>query len=330
MDKKLKTAIFHFLRSISILMTWFCIATPLAATEQVGLVLCAEGKEFTQVVIGLSSDLDDEIKLVEHTVTKNTSGNDIHSYIKNTNPKVVILIGNSAINAYTQYQKQSNGKQYPPAVALSALYVDKLVKEMHNTTGIRYEIPAVISLVNIRSLLNQRIKKVGVVYRAWMQDFFDENAAYVQSEEIELIGYKLPNRDDDIADKLKDGLKWLLDKKVDAFWIINDNTLLNRDAFMKAWLPVLGKSDKPVIVGVKSLVASNLNFGSYAIVPDHYALGVQASSMILDIMDENWSLEGIDIQQPLSVKKIVNMKVMSKKDINVIKERLAEVDEVIR
>ncbi len=328
MDNKLSSTLRHFLRLSLIALLWASLSG-LSYAQDIGLVLRADGEAFAQVVSGLRSDLGDELQLTEKIVSKNTPSDDIEEFMEESKPKVVVLIGNSAINVYSKYQKSTGDRSFPPAVALAALYVDKLVGKMKNATGIRYEIPAVTSLVNIRSLLSQDIKKVGVVYRQWMQDFFDENASYARSEKIELIGYKLPNRDDNMAGKLKSGLKTLLDKNVDAFWIINDNALLNQQAFIKAWLPVLASSDKPVIVGVKSLVASKLNFGSYAIVPDHYALGIQAASMIFDIMDEDWSLDNIDIQQPLSVKKIVNMKVMTKKGISVNKERLQEVDEVI-
>lgn len=311
------------------LLCWLLLWNSTAfAAEPVGLVLRADGDAFAQVVNGLRADLDGELVLSESIVDKGTSDRDIQRAMKDAKPTIVILIGNGAINAYTRYQKDTKGP-FPPAVALAALYVDRLVQKMENTTGIRYEIPAVTSLVNLRNLLRHDLKRVGVVYRSWMEGFVEQNAIYARSEKIELVGHALPNKDGDLAGKLKDGLEDLMDKKVDAFWIINDNALLNGEAFAKAWLPVLARADKPVVVGVDSLVSSRLNFGSYAIVPDHFALGLQGASMVFEIMDNDWSIEGVDLQQPLSVKKIVNVKVMDNKSIALDRAKLAEVDQVI-
>ena len=55
--------------------------------------------------------------------------------------------------------------------------------------------------------------------------------------------------------------------------------------------------------------------------------------MVFDIMDADWSIDGIEIQQPISVKKIVNMKVnmkvISRKGIHIVTEKLTEVDDLI-
>ncbi|MEJ2680104.1 MAG: ABC transporter substrate binding protein [Gammaproteobacteria bacterium] len=329
MDKKLKAMMVCFLRPDIVMLICFCFAAPTVAAEPTGLVLRADGEVFAEVLAGLSSDVEGELRLVELKMSKNISFRDIKKEIKKVKPHIIILIGNSAMNVYTQYQNRNPNQAFPPAVALAALYVNKLVEKMSNTTGIRYEIPAVTSLVNMRALLDQQVKKVGVVYRSWMQDVLDENTAYTKLEGINLVGHVLPNRDQNMVGKLRAAISKLLDEKVDAFWIINDNTLLNRETFVKAWLPLLGDSSTPVVVGVKSLVESNLNFGVYAIVPDHYALGIQAASMVFDIMDANWSIDGIEIQQPISVKKIVNMKVVSQKGIHIVPEKLTEVDNVI-
>ena len=78
-----------------------------------------------------------------------------------------------------------------------------------------------------------------------------------------------------------------------------------------------------------SLVQSKFKFGSYAIVPDHYALGVQGASIIAEIMEEDWQLETPDVQQPISVKKLLNQTIFDSKKINYKEAKLAEIDEVI-
>jgi len=321
---------------LSHLFSFFALVLVLATAnarvyaDDMALVLRGDSEAFEQVVEGITGDLEEDLAFKEYIVGKGTSAADIQKFVVEVSPNIVILVGNHSINAYTKYQKESGKKEFPPAIALAALYVDKLVKKMENATGIRYEIPAVTSVVNLRSLLKSNVKKVGVVYRSWMKSFIKENAEYCRREGIELVGYEISGKKKNYSKKIKKGVKKLLKKDIDALWIVNDNALLNKDALVKGWIPSLKKAETPVIVGVKSLVQTKFNFGSYAIVPDHYALGVQGASAIAEIMDEDWNLEDRDIEQPLSVNKLVNVSIFDKKDIEYKSEKLLEMDEVIR
>ena len=199
---------------------------------------------------------------------------------------------------------------------------------MKNATAIRYEVPAVTSAVVMRDVFGKPIKKLGVVYREWMEDLIEENRRYCEAEGIELVGIKLPNKSGSMTLKIKKALK-KLNKKVDALWILNDNALLTREALVKAWLPIRSKSKIPAIVGLKQFM-TNIPIGSFAIVPDHYGLGAQAAGMIFYIMDNDWQLENTEIQQPVSTLKLINTKILKGKKIKYIEEKLDHIDEVIR
>ena len=319
---------YSVLSAMLLLMTLMSLSVH--SDEDKALVFKTEGEAFNEVLKGITDDLEEDLIFVPHDVTKATTPDDIGAVLKKTSPQIVILIGNEAINAYTRFQNESGQEEFPPSLAIAALFVDKLVSNINNATGIRYEIPAVTSIVNMRSMLDQRVKRVGVIYREWMKDFIEENQTYCQSEGIELVTKELPNKSKKMPKLLAKGIKELMKKKVDAFWIINDNALLNRDALLKAWIPSLKKAKQPVIVGVDSLLATKLNFGSYAIVPDHYALGVQGASAIAEIMDEDWSLEDRDIEQPLSVKKLMNISIMKKKGAKIKPDALNKIDTIIK
>jgi hypothetical protein len=306
-----------------------CSTFGVAFADGTALVLRGNSEAFEQVVSGITGDLEGDLEFSEYIVGKGTSASDIDKLVVDNAPNIIVLIGNHSINAYTKYQKENAGKSFPPAVALAALYVDKLVKKLDNATGIRYEIPAVTSAVNLRSLLNKPLNRIGVIYRSWMKDFIKENAEYCKREGIELIGYEITGKSKKVYKNIKKGVKKLNKKNIDALWVVNDNGLLNKDALLKGWIPSLKKSKIPVVVGVKSLIQTKFKFGSYAIVPDHYALGVQGASAIAEIMDEDWDLDGRDIEQPISVNKLVNLAIFGAKDIGYKTEKLAEIDEVI-
>ena len=299
-------------------------------SNDIVLVIKTEGQAFDEVLKGIKDDLEEELDIQMLSVNKSTSVKMLSETIINTNPSILILIGNQAINVYSQYQKKFEGQNFPPSLSIAALFVDKIIGNIQNGTGIRYEIPAVTSIVNMRSMLNSKVEKVGVIYRSWMKDFIEENRRYCESEGIELVAYEIPDKSNKTPQMLKKGLKSLKKSKVDAYWIINDNALLNKDALLKAWLPEFRKIKKPVIVGVDSLLPTKLNFGSYAIVPDHYALGIQGANRILDIMDDDWQLSNDNIEQPLSVKKMLNLSITKKRGITIKNSAIDKVDLVIQ
>jgi ABC-type uncharacterized transport system substrate-binding protein len=300
--------------------------------EDTALVLMAQGQAFSEVVQGIEGDLEEEdLAFVTYIIDKGTKISEIDQQIKKHKPKIIILIENKSINLYAKYQKAHPDRNFPPSVAVAALFVDRFIAKLKNATGIRYEIPAVTSIVNMRSVLSGKIKKVGVVHRKWMTKLIKENAEYCRSEGIELVSVVLPNKDKkNMGKKLNDGLKSLIKQNIDALWVLNDNALLNGKLIRSAWLPTIGKAKLPVIVGIKPMLSTKLNFGSFAIVPDHYALGVQAASIIGEIMEEDWEIGDRDIEQPVSVIKVVNVTVLNNKKVKYREDQLSGMDEVIQ
>jgi len=292
------------------------------------LVIRGNSANFEQVLLGMTDDLEDEVSISELVINKTMTAKDIDAAIKRSRPDLIIVMGNKAVNLYVDYQAENPDKAFPPSIALAALFIDKFAQNMKNATAIRYEVPAVTSAVVMRDVFGKPIKKLGVVYREWMEDLIEENRRYCEAEGIELVGIKLPNKSGSMTIKVKKALK-KLNEKVDALWILNDNALLTREALVKAWLPIRSKSKIPAIVGLKQFM-TNIPIGSFAIVPDHYGLGAQAAGMIFYIMDNDWQLENTEIQQPVSTLKLINTKILKGKKIKYIEEKLDHIDEVIR
>ena len=306
------------------------MAAPAFAEDDIGLIFTSKGEAFDKVVAGVIDDLEEDLSFETVVLNKNSSIGDIDKSIKKYKPKVIVLIENNSLKLYGKYQKAHPKQSYPPSVAVAALFVDRFLTNVKNATGIRYEIPAVTSIVNMRSVISTPIKKVGVVHRAWMKSLIEENAKYCRAEGIELVSISIPNKDKKLENKLKSGLKSLISDDVDAIWVLNDNALLNGKMIRAAWLPTISKAKLPVIVGIKPMLSTKLNFGSFAIVPDHYALGVQAASIIGEIMEEDWEVGDRDIEQPVSVKKIVNTSVLNKKKVKYYEDKLSTMDKVVQ
>lgn len=292
------------------------------------LILRASGKNFAETSLAIQDDLGDEFKFIEKVIKTDGEINHVEDYINSIKPRLIVLIGNLPIRIYTVYQNQNPKAEYPPSVALSALYVDRLIVAIKNIVGIRHEIPAVTSLVKMRELTGRPMEKVGVLYRSWMRDYIKLNAEFCQLEGIELVGVEIPNTLS--IQKIKYHLKHLLNKDIDALWVINDNAMLSSRLMQNVWVPSVKQFSKPVIVGVEGLTATALNFGTFSVVPDQYALGIQGAGLIGNILDDKiWQLDQKKIYEPLSVKKLLNLRLMKKHNIDVQESMLETLDGLI-
>jgi putative ABC transport system substrate-binding protein len=273
------------------------------------------------------------VTFIEKTINNVQSSEKITQFIQETQPKMMVFLGNKPLQAYAHYQKNKaqysgSDQSFPPGLALSALHVDQQLKTLKNTSGIRYEIPAVTSLVQLRSLVKQPVKKVGVIYRQWMSDFVLQNQIWCQQEEIELVMIELANNTS--VSQLKFQLKHLLRKDIDALWVVNDNALLRPRSIQNVWIPLLKKFDKPVLVGINALANTRLNFGTFSVQADPYALGLQGAEMISDIMGNNWQIAEYEVELPLSIKNLLNVKLSENKNIILDRQKFEEIDQLIQ
>lgn len=90
-------------------------------------------------------------------------------------------------------------------------------------------------------------------------------------------------------------------------WVLNDNALLTHDAIAESWLPRLHETPVPVVVGVSALVHPEVEFGTFAVLPDHERLGSQAANLVFELADDQWQLKDRSVELPLSVKTVVDV-----------------------
>lgn len=320
------TSTFKFIINCFLLITSTCLTFETLAMDR-ALVIRGQNHVFDEILLGIRDDLEKELILVEMVIDKNTSNKNIEQVFNKNAPRLIILMGNKAVNLYGKYQSSHDSSNFPPAVVIGALFIDKFALNLKNTTAIRYEIPAVTSVVTLRSILDKPINKIGVVYREWMSEIIEENRKYCEAEDIELIGIELPNKIKNVSKSIKLALN-KLSSEVDALWILNDNNLLTKESLIKTWIPHRKNSKLPAIVGIKQFV-SQIKLGSFAVVPDNYALGAQAAGIIFEIKDNNWLLESTEIQHPVSVNTFINVTDLAEKGLSFQSKNLNQVDEII-
>ena len=127
------------------------------------------------------------------------------------------------------------------------------------------------------------------------------------------------------------GLRQLIrDEDVDALWVLNDNVLLTERTLVKGWLPETGRylSELPVIVGVELLASAKLRFGSFAVLPDLEALGVQTANLIFELEENDWQATEWEPEMPLAIQQLLNLRTLSP-DMVVGPDELEHINRVI-
>ena len=322
-------------RFSGILLICFCAAAAFLISSQVYakepiLVIRIEGKDFEQAAKGMRQETGEDFSLTELIVNRKTPVGEVTGKIKEVSPKIIVLMDNISISLYKKYQAElPTSVTHLPCVALISSFMDIALKGVKNATGIFYEVPSVTGIVNLRTIMpDVQFRKVGVLFRDFMEPSIRINQTYCEKEKIELTGYMISGIGD-IASEIKKGLEALCKKeKIDALWILNDSVMLNTELLRDVWLPFAAEFEKPIIVGVEVLVQPKFRFGTFAVIPDHLELGVQTADMIYNIRDNNWKVNENQIMQPRSVYKIINME-QAQRLFRVNKENLKNVDKIL-
>ncbi len=314
-----------------ILLFLAALFAPVAVTAQEASLLVLKGKNaiFDEITKGIHDELDGEIAIEEMLVEDDTKVERVKAAVQRR-PAAILLVGNKAAYKYARLQKEQPDIAYPPSVVVAALFVEKVVPQLVNATGVRFEIPLVTSVVTMRQVFVEPVTRIGVIHREWMRPNIAENRKFLAAEGAEIVAHVMPDDPKNMARLLKKALNHLAADKVDAIWVVTDNALLTSKTLNSVWVPKLKRSRVPVLVGVEALAESQLGLGSVAVTPDLYGLGVQASSIIFDLMDNDWELEDTAIQQPIAVKKVLNKLLLDRRDIDYRDENLLVFDRVIK
>jgi len=230
----------HALRTagLTVLLMLTVLSQPVYGADPL-LVIRIEGKDFEQALRGLRQETEDDFLIHEMIVSRHTNPVEIAEKMARISPKLVVLMDNISIALYKKYQTGlARAAVAVPSVSLMASFTDLSIRGLKNATGIFYEVPAVTSLVNLRTVMPAvRLQRVGVICRDFMESFVRTNRDYCRKEHIDLIPCVLPSGGN-LKDELKKGLDTLGKKeKVDALWVLNDSVLINGELLRDVWLP---------------------------------------------------------------------------------------------
>lgn len=291
------------------------------------LVLLPRSVHTQEVWESLNDELSESFDVVTRPVSDATTEDDLAREISAVGPRCIVLLGSGPMNLYQKYQRLHPGP-FPPAVVVMASFFEELRPLFRNTTGIAYEIPGITTFVNLRSFIHRPVQRVGVIHRPLFAEYIRKQRDLAAVEHVDLVPLEVS--DEPGPSEIRRALvKLTRREQVDAIWVLNDNVLLEPELIAKAWLKVLHKHPVAVVVGVASLVDTRLNFGSFAMLPDHSALGVQTANLVFKLSEENWDASGTPVELPLSVLSVVDLP-WTRRHFQFREEALDRIDRVVR
>lgn len=293
------------------------------------LVLAPDADASKEITEGIEAELPEEFVLKREFVSAKTSAGDLGNYIKNHKPNVVVLLNNNTVRLYREHQAAVGGT-LPPAIIAMTSFADFETRGLENYTGIHYEIPALTGFRELNAVVKKKIKKIGVVYRSDFYDIIEAQKAFLEPEGFELVSREIRKSGPSVARQVHRALRDLVyHENVDAIWLLNDNALLSQDLLVKSWFPALKHNLKPILVGVPSLISKNLDFGTFAVLPDHEALGGQVAELVFEMEGMDWSAGDLGLIQPVSVKKILHVR-LAKELLSLEEDKLEGIDELLK
>ncbi|MDF3066051.1 MAG: hypothetical protein K0R38_1652 [Polyangiaceae bacterium] len=291
------------------------------------LVCMPETRQTGEVWRGLSDELSREFELV----AVRAEGDDVSASIKRGidryRPAGLVLMNNPTVEGYRRVQAQAQGTTFPPSVIVMSSFLEGKPTHLRGATGISYEVPLITVVTNLRKLIATPIERIGVVHRPALAGFVRRQAALANREQTRVVREEVSQSPN--SSEIKRALR-RLKQRVDAIWVLNDDRLLTPRLLADGWLHGLNEPPwVPTIVGAASLVSPSQSFGTFAVLPDHTALGTQAANLLLDIADNDWALPSTDAAQlPLSTTTTVDL-TQAKERFALRPSALAQVDKVL-
>jgi hypothetical protein len=278
--------------------------------------------ETLAVLAALKSELTDDVDVAALEYSEGMSAADLARGLDEHKPSAVVLMNNPTVRLFQQVQAT---RETPPTVVVMTAFVDDARAHLKNAAGIAYEVPGITLFVQLRSLLDVQVKRVGVVVRGSKARLIEPQRVLAAVEDFDLVVESVPERP--TPRDVRRAVRALRDRGIDAVWVLNDNALLRSDVIAHGWKPALDLAKLPVVVGVRALVDPRVGFATLAMTPDPAGLGVQTASLLLDMKDNEWKAES-STAQPVSVVTVLDVK--QARAIHHLREtELANVDVVL-
>jgi hypothetical protein len=271
------------------------------------LVAMPDSTSFRTVRRAFIDEIKKDFDVATQIVDSHTDPATFGAQVDAAHPTCLVLMDNPTVKLYRAYQKAHQGPP-PPAVVVMTSFLEELRADLPNTSGVAYEVPGVTAFVNLRSVIQRPVSRVGVLHRPSFRRFVERQKALAAKEQITVVPVEVPS--EPTSSDVRNALRSLhADGQIDALWVLNDNSLLRDGGFLETvWRPELASLGVPVVVGVPTLVSAEARFGTFAVLPDLEPMGVQAANVLFEISENDWRAGEHPVELPVSTVTVVNMR----------------------
>lgn len=225
---------------------------------------------------------------------------DVVRIVREDRPRVILAVGDAAMTAARTIRQT-------PVVALMALGIHKQRSTHNNLTGIDIFVSPERFIAVLKSM---KARRVGVIYSQAKSGWY----LHLAREAAEAAGIELVLRQVSAPHESIDRLA-SLNGKVDALWMVPDNTAITRET-VEAYFRFGQEQNIPIV----SFAASYLGLGAAAVLEiDRLAMGRQANVMVTKILNGN-RVEDIPLDFPKGMFLKTNPSVMRHLSIAVNEE----------
>ena len=281
----------------------FLTKVNISAIEQV-LIVQSREDYFSTVTNKLESELSGSFNFVKLKKIRDT--NEIAEVIPNLSPKAIIIFEkhakSSSLYWFREYLQSHSSKFSGTAfIFVKDYFLDKSEIFMDNATGISFLPPIVLGVEKLQEQSHKEIQSIGVIHSRSLRKMIIDNSASCILKGISLTMKPVPDRNDPSFSKVfTEALNNMKKQRVDALWIVEDESLLQLQLVRDVWGPFLQKSGIPTIVNNEALLAAPWNIGTVCIIPDPQQLSSQIGKKIRELQRNNWivyspSIDPLDI-----------------------------------
>lgn len=290
------------------------------------IVFMPDTRQTRDVWTGMTDEFNGEFDVRAVRIESSSDVESIRRGIERYKPSAAILMNNPTVAAFRRYEQSAAAKQRLPSFVVMASFLGQ--RQLGpQTTGIAYEVPLITVVTRLRQVLATAVDRVGVIHRPGLRTFVERQQELAAVERIRLVKIEVSARPNE--SEIKSALR-SLKSEANVIWVLNDDRLLTPRLISAGWLIGLNERPfRPTIVGAASLISSAHAFGTFALLPDHVALGAQTASLVFDMEAESWAIDAERLPDlPLSTTTIIDYAMASER-FQLRKDALEQVDVIV-
>ena len=299
-------------------------------------VILPQGQDFANVLNGIKSELGGAYSIIRISDSLCAFPDSIALLCKKKSISGLVLMDTKAILASKMMEKNDSEILKMPKFICMTLQVKAMTHELHNVAGIGFEVPGYTLLTGFRNISEKKISQVAVFHRKAFSTEIATDARLLEKEMIKVIPICIDCNSSQKVDPpeaekvMLNAFEDLVSKsKIDLFWIVADNLVINNRTLVSFWLDKAKNAKIPNVAPIETFAETKIGLATFTAAPDYLALGIQLAGQITAVFEEGTPISTIGFEPLISVKTTVNLKTAKEYDWPLNKKNLLSIDRII-